>query len=154
MQFCSPTTAHLSELVSWFDSADGLASWAGPGISYPIEFDSFKEKLKLASLESFSMVSMNEKLLGFGQCYERLGCCHLGRLAIAPSERGKNLIAQLVAKLSKHGSAKFQTNTISLFVLKNNNPAIKAYEKLGFRMAYYPETMPIPACYYMRKPLS
>jgi ribosomal protein S18 acetylase RimI-like enzyme len=31
---------------------------------------------------------------------------------------------------------------MSLFVMKNNLPAIKCYEKLGFYVEQYPEAMP------------
>jgi ribosomal protein S18 acetylase RimI-like enzyme len=52
------------------------------------------------------------QVLAFGQYYERAGRCHFGRLVV------------------------------SLFVIADNAPAIRLYERLGFAPAVYPEDDP------------
>ena len=151
MRLVSPERVHLKELMTWFKNQDEVQRWAGPNFHYPLSINSFTQDLNLDSLDSFALVSKNQALLGFGQCYERLGYCHLGRLAISPQQRGKRLIDELIHSLCAHGLEKYQTSICSLFVLENNHAAIKAYNRLGFKLSDYPEKIPMKQCLYMLK---
>ncbi len=54
-------------------------------------------------------------------------------------------------RLSELGTAELKVNAFSLFVLKHNKSAIKAYEKFGFTESNYPDILPIDNCMYMIK---
>lgn len=151
MRLIVPEHAHLTEMMSWFSSQEEVEIWSGPNFLYPYSFESFTQDLKLDTLDSFALVANNKTLLGFGQCYARLGYCHLGRLVISPQHRRKHLIGELIQLLSEHGLKKYQTSVSSLFVLEKNLAAISAYEKLGFKVTDYPEQIPIAHCLYMLK---
>ncbi len=147
----SVTDNNLLEMMSWFESEEDLKIWSGPNFRFPFDFASFKQDLKLESLKSFALVSTESNLLGFGQYYERLNKCHLGRLVVSPDHRGKGIAPRLIEKLISTGTKDLNTKLISLFVLEHNEIAMRTYERLGFSVENYPEPMPLEGCLYMVK---
>lgn len=142
---------HFSVLMTWFTDEDMLAQWSGPGFRYPFTPASFKQDLRLTELSSFALISSEQELLAFGQYYNRIGRCHLGRLAVNPKFRGRGIAAHLMEQLCTKGLNSLNVNECSLFVLAQNNKAIKAYEKFGFVFADYPEVISLDNCLYMVK---
>ncbi len=151
MKLIKPLDIHLIEMMSWFTNAQELENWSGPNFRYPYNLSSFIDDLKLSTLNSFVLVSKASKFLAFGQYYQRLGKCHLGRLIVNPEYRGKGLALELMRHLCELGLNDLELNECSLFVLTHNQSAIKAYEKFGFTFADYPEQMPLDNCLYMVK---
>jgi len=151
MHLIEPQENHLIELMSWFNNAQELENWSGPNFRYPYNFSSFIDDLKLSTLNSFVLVSKQSEFLAFGQYYQRLGRCHLGRLIVNPKCRGKGLALELMRHLCELGLNDLELNECSLFVLTHNKSAIKAYEKFGFSFTDYPEEMPLANCLYMVK---
>jgi ribosomal protein S18 acetylase RimI-like enzyme len=96
-------------------------------------------------------VDAADTALAFGQYYERLGCCHLGRLVVAPEQRGKGIGELLVTELIARGTLALGIARCSLFVLDYNTRARNLYRKLGFVEAQYPERLPLPDCLYLRR---
>lgn len=148
--------SHISTMLCWFESEQDVTRWAGPKVQFPFDLESLITDTNLDSTDSFCLVNGAE-LLAFGQCYERLGHCHLCRLVVSPDRRGEGLIKPLLTHLIAFGTRKFEVNQSSLFVYANNKGAISAYQKYGFRLTDYPEPMPMENCEYMtynaRKPL-
>ncbi|WP_206018259.1 hypothetical protein [Pseudoalteromonas sp. Z9A5] len=72
MRLNEPSDANFIEIMSWFSTEEELSIWSGPGFRYPFDLSSFKSDLKLDSLKSFSLVSVEGDLLAFGQYYLRL----------------------------------------------------------------------------------
>ena len=105
----------------------------------------------MGELTSFALLSDRDELLAFGQYYERIGRCHLGRLVVSPNHRGKGIAAELMKQLCEKGMQALSLNECSLFVLADNDQAIKAYEKFGFAFKDYPEHIEMPNCVYMVK---
>ena len=149
MRLTQPSDANFIEIMSWFSTEEELSIWSGPGFRYPFDLSSFKNDLKLDSLKSFSLVSVEGNLLAFGQYYLRLDKCHLGRLIVNPNFRGQGIASHLIQKLGVLGKTELKTDSCSLFVLGHNKSAIQAYTKLGFSMADYPEEIPLKNCFYM-----
>lgn len=149
----SAVEGDIPELMNWFGSKSELDIWAGPGISFPFDRQSFSEGLKLFELNSYVLSDHNGAFLGFGQFYLRLARCHLGRLVINPKHRGQGLSQILISKLIEKGSTVLNTKSVSLFVLDHNVVAINSYSKLGFEFQSYPEALPLDNCSYMVKSL-
>jgi ribosomal protein S18 acetylase RimI-like enzyme len=149
MRLTQPSDANFIEIMSWFSTEEELSIWSGPGFRYPFDLSSFKNDLKLDSLKSFSLVSVEGNLLAFGQYYLRLDKCHLGRLIVNPNFRGQGIASHLIQKLGVQGKTELKTDSCSLFVLGHNKSAIQAYTKLGFSMAEYPNEIPLENCLYM-----
>ncbi|WP_222422675.1 GNAT family N-acetyltransferase [Rheinheimera sediminis] len=151
MQLIKPYTSHIENLMKWFSCEQELKDWTGPNFRYPYDLASFSADLNLDSLNAFSLVDDKSNLLAFGQYYLRLNRCHLARLIVNPNFRGKGIAKELMMRLSELGTAELKVNTCSLFVLKHNKSAIKAYEKFGFSESDYPDKLPIDNCKYMIK---
>jgi len=143
----------LLEMMTWFRSESELKEWAGPNFTYPYNANSFAKDLNLDRLDSFSLLNHKREFVAFGQCYKRLQSCHLGRLAVAPTHRGNNYVADLIHHLIEFGKNNFSTRSCSLFVLEQNSAAISAYQKYGFKFANYPDPIPFENCLYMLKQL-
>jgi len=149
MELREALSKDLLTMTSWFDSEQALHQWAGPNFRFPYSDASFLEDLNLDQLTSYGLYNEDNTLLGFGQCYERLGRNHLARLVINPAYRGQGLSLELIPRLIEEANKQFPRLETSLFVLKQNAVAISCYKKLGFEFFEYPEDNPLPGCFYM-----
>lgn len=149
MDLVQPTDEHLTTIMNWFNDEFEIKEWAGPNFPYPSDYETFKKNLNLESLPSFVLLDNDNQCVAFGQCYERTGRCHLGRISVCPTKRGTGIAAVLIKKLIAKGQALFNVQEASLFVLMHNLSAIRAYEKEGFGFAAYPGTIPYDNCLYM-----
>jgi ribosomal protein S18 acetylase RimI-like enzyme len=149
MKLVHAAEAHLAQLMRWFPDQRSCAVWGGPEFRYPFTDQSFREDIR-CNLPSYALIGNNQELLGFGQYYLRAGRCHLARLAISPSHRGRALGVILVRELCQRGCSELQVTQCSLFVDPYNAPAIHLYNRLGFISLPYPEAAPqFDACTYM-----
>lgn len=133
--------------MRWFPDRVSCHTWGGVEFRFPFTESTFREDAKLGNLPSWALVGDDGALAGFGQVYLRVGRCHLGRLAIAPGSRGHGLGATLVCELCRRGRAALGVSTYSLFVVPENERALRLYRRLGFSPVPYPEPMPALAKY-------
>ena len=148
------SSAHLQVLMSWFTTREQTLAWGGPDFRYPFTLESFLQDVKANQLRSLCVVDQSVNLLAFGQCYDRLGCCHFGRLVISPQERGRGLVRVLMRALMQEAESEFLFSELSLFVLEHNESARRVYERLGFTYLEYPEPNAWNNILYMRAPKS
>ena len=155
-------SAHATDVVAlydWFADEKQIASWGGPGFTYPMSPEDFLNTLKLEELASFWMVNSKGDKIGFCQFYMRLQRYHLGRLVVSPEHRGKGLgqvlVTLLLQQVQEHSPDQQALPQASLFVLKDNPAAIGCYLSLGFVETPYPEAIPggLENCAYMVKDL-
>jgi ribosomal protein S18 acetylase RimI-like enzyme len=151
MKLIKVTDQDLLEVMKWFNSQSESNDWSGAIFKFPFTIESFKEDLQLDSLSSYCLVDSDFELVAFGQYYLRVGRCHLCRLVVNPSHRGKGIATKLMDKLIENGLKNLSVKETSLFVFQHNKSAIKAYEKFGFIKSNYPEKMPMENCDYMLK---
>ncbi|MFV8784060.1 GNAT family N-acetyltransferase [Microbulbifer sp. SA54] len=133
------TEQHIAELMGWFLSATECRQWGGPPFRYPFDTRSFAEDSQWSNHPSFVLLDAGGAMQAFGQYYNRLDHCHLSRLVVAPSARRRGVGEQLIRNLVAHGCDALKVERISLFVLQSNPAARALYEKMGFRLADYPE---------------
>ncbi|MCP3958841.1 MAG: GNAT family N-acetyltransferase [bacterium] len=153
MTTLAPTTEEqLPELMTWFPDAVSCAVWGGPEHRFPFTEATFREDIHWGELPSYSLIDDGGALLGFGQYYARVGLCHLARLAITPNRRGAGLGARLVQGLCRVGCDDLSVDVCSLFVMADNTPAVRLYEKLGFVTMPYPGDFSLPGTVYMVAP--
>ena len=147
----------LDQLMNWFKTEDDIRIWGGPEFRYPYTRASFVSDAQLENLLTVCLLDDAGQLEAFGQCYNRLDCCHLARLAIAPNLRGRGLVVPLVNALANEAKGEFCFSELSLFVLESNKGARHAYQKQGFKYLDYPAHRPdayaSPDILYMRKAL-
>lgn len=91
-------------------------------------------------------------LLGFGQFYERYKRINLARLVVHADARGQGVGKRLISGLMTVARPLFDLNEFSLFVYRDNTPALECYKALGFEIQDYPDDMPLAdACYYLTR---
>jgi ribosomal protein S18 acetylase RimI-like enzyme len=144
------TKSHVPQLMTWFSTEHDCHVWGGPEFRFPFTAETFLADSKLTSIPSYALIREPAELCGFGQYYRRAGRCHLSRLAIAPSDRGRGLGTQLIEKLLQEGKRVLGVTESSLFVHVTNTSAIALYERLGFVRTPYPDpAFDLPNSYYM-----
>jgi ribosomal protein S18 acetylase RimI-like enzyme len=139
------TREHLRQMMAWFPDAGSCAVWGGPEFRYPFSEETFVADSRCATLPTWSLVGDGGALLGFGQYYDRVGRCHLGRLVISPDWRGEGLGTRLIDGLIELGAPALRASECSLFVSRSNRAAARLYARLGFTVADYPDgSIPLP----------
>jgi len=128
--------------MSWFPDRHSCETWGGLHFRFPFTAASFREDAKLNSLPTWSLVPESGAQVGFGQYYQRLGRCHLGRLAIAPHLRGRGHGSRLIHELCERGKTELGVDSFSLFVHPDNERALRLYQHLGFAVVQYPASLP------------
>lgn len=155
MYLVNTQLGHLDTLKSWFTDLSATRQWGGPGIQYPFDDTVFLKDIQWQKMPSYSFVDKQQRLLGFGQYYNKYGRCHLARLAIAPQQRGQGLGQRFISALINAGLADLKVKHSSLYVLNDNLQAIRCYRALGFEPAQPPPEEPhFEGISFMIKPCS
>jgi ribosomal protein S18 acetylase RimI-like enzyme len=134
--------AHVAHLMGWFADESACRSWGGPGFRFPFTETTFREDTRLGTLRTWSLVDAEDELLAFGQYYFRVGRCHLAHLAVKPAFRGHRVGERLVLELCRVGSDELRVDSYSLFVMSDNTPALRLYDRIGFAPVAYPDPSP------------
>lgn len=136
--------------MTWFHDERSCRLWGGPAFRFPFTLETFLADSKQAELPSYVLIQEPADVCAFGQFYLRAGRCHLGRLAVAPTQRGGGIGTQLIRMLMSEGKRTLGVTETSLFVHITNSAAEALYERLGFTRAPYPgPELPIPDSHYM-----
>jgi ribosomal protein S18 acetylase RimI-like enzyme len=150
LQLIKATETHALQIMPWFPDEHSCRVWGGPAFRFPFTPETFLTDSKLADLPSYVLIRDPAELCAFGQFYLRAGRCHLGRLAVAPAQRGRGLGTQLIRMLVQEGTKTLGVTETSLFVHITNTSALALYQRLGFTCASYPEPgHMLPDSYYM-----
>ena len=150
LQFIKATETDAPQIITWFPDEHSCRVWGGPAFRLPFTLETFLTDSKLAELPSYVLIRDPAELCAFGQFYLRAGRCHLGRLAVAPSQRGRGVGTELIRMLMRDGTKTLGVTESSLFVHVTNTSALALYRRLGFKCASYPEPdLMIPDSHYM-----
>ena len=148
------TTSDLDILMSWLRDAESVLRWGGPGFKYPFTKRSFRKNCHWREMNSFSLKSPEGEFVAFGQLYDRIGRINLARLIVRPDLRGLGLGRELIEMLMQVGKALFPLDEYSLFVHKDNVPALRCYKSLGFEIRDYPTTHSLTGiAHYLTRPV-
>ena len=147
------TDRDVDELMTWFDGERSVGVWGGPNFRYPFDRTSFVEDCHLQDMATFCLRNQEDLMCAFGQVYERNNRINLARLIAHPAMRGQGLGRRLVEMLMMIGAGLFELEEFSLFVYRDNTPALECYRSLGFTVQDYPpdESME-DLCYYLTRP--
>jgi RimJ/RimL family protein N-acetyltransferase len=127
----------LLRLIEWIPTADALLRWAGPGFSFPLTLDQLE--LHLASAGERRRI-----LKGVWPPGEMVGHVELavlpehevasvGRVLVAPDLRGRGIGTALMREVVRLGFDGLGLHRLELSVFDFNLPAIRCYERVGFR---------------------
>ncbi|NIP17852.1 MAG: GNAT family N-acetyltransferase [Xanthomonadales bacterium] len=144
------TPEHLETLKTWFPDRDSLWQWGSPHFRHPFTDESFLEDAFWGKMPTYSALDEEGSLAAFGQYYERAGRCHLARLVVDPVRRSAGLGRWFTAALLEIGLRDLGAAEASLFVYRDNAPAVCCYRSLGFREHEWPpDREPWPEVMFM-----
>jgi ribosomal protein S18 acetylase RimI-like enzyme len=149
-------TPDLDELMRWFPNAQSVGVWGGPRFRFPFSGDSFKQDCHWHKMATYSLYNPANAFSGFGQFYERIGRINLARLVAHPEMRGQGVGRRLVSMLMTVAAEQMDPDEFSLFVYRDNIPALSCYQGLGFKIQDYPEPddrVFADTCYYLTRPV-
>ena len=110
MRLVPSNIAHIREIMTWFPSPETCVQWGGPDMRFPFAENTFLEDIHWKKMPSYSAVTSEGQLIGFGQFYEKQGRCHLARLAVSPSCRGQGLGKKFISMLMGIGKKQLKSS--------------------------------------------
>ena len=140
--------------MGWFTDAQSVNVWGGPKFRYPFTPETFREDSHWGRMATFVLESPAGDFAAFGQVYERYGRINLARLIVNPDRRGQGVGGRLVELLIEVGPGVVDRTEFSLFVYRDNTPALECYLGAGFRIRDYPDDAPMAdLCFYLTRPV-
>lgn len=131
---------HFATLASWFPTEADLIQWGGPFINFPLDDRQLRAMVaetlaapptRLCWMADDAASSIGHAQLGLDW---RNGVALLSRVAIAPQARGRGLATPMLRLVLEEAFAVTDVARVELNVYAWNRPAIRTYERLGFRM--------------------
>jgi len=148
------TDADFDELMTWFDDEQSVNVWGGPKFRYPFDRRTFLEDCHWPDMATFCLYSENHVMCAFGQFYERDDRINLARLIAHPHMRGQGIGRRLVTMLMTIGTDLLDLDEYSLFVYRDNTPALECYRSLGFKEHDFPPDESLAdVCNYLTRPV-
>lgn len=133
LSLAEPRASHYRALSSWITDARSCVHWAGPDFGFPFSAEALPKLLQITDSQSYSLTDADESLMGFGQFWPcDAETVHLGRVIINPLYRGQGLGKALIQLLIIEATERYQPETITLNVLRDNAKAQYLYQKMGF----------------------
>jgi [ribosomal protein S18]-alanine N-acetyltransferase len=131
----APTPADYEALASWIPDAKACTRWAGSRVPFPFVPAALPTLLEFPGGQSYVLAERAGRPVGFGQRWVLTpGSVHLGRIIIAPSERGRGfgrLLCQLLIEQAVHTTG---AGFVTLRVYRDNATARSLYASLGFTL--------------------
>lgn len=125
--------ADLDTIVGWVPDAAALYLFTGPRLTWPLSTEKLSEMESEQNLSAWiGASSSNGRPVGHFDLTQHGETFRIGRVIIDPAQRGQGLAANLVA-LAVAKSQALGASRITLNVIAGNSPAIRTYERIGFR---------------------
>ena len=124
-------------LFSWIQNEEELAYWSGYTFKKQgFSISNLRQHIRRSDLYSFAGLDQNEELVAYGEVIHRpnLQKLSLCRLIIRPKCRGIGLGKRFCEQLISVAQKRFGKMKIDLNVLKKNQPALRCYLSLGFKI--------------------
>lgn len=107
-------------------------------------YNTFKSEL-LNPNSKYIVAKMNNEIVGFAGIWKAVDDIHITNIVTAKKFRKHHIGSTMLSKLIEMAEIEKRINSITLEVNSNNEPAIKLYEKFGFkkvglRKKYYNNT--------------
>ncbi len=143
----------IDTLMTWFSSAAEVDVWGGPKFRYPFTAKTFREDCHWPEMASYCLRDVNGAMCAFGQFYDRNGYMNLARLVVAPGYRSRGLGKELIEGLMPVAADSLALDEFSLFVYRDNEPALRLYQSLGFEIQEYPpDQILADKCFFLTRP--
>jgi RimJ/RimL family protein N-acetyltransferase len=124
-------------LLAWIDSADALWQWSGVrAFTWPFDRGQLLRDLAARAGSGGLLAGVDESGEMVAHVLiepqHRHGVGHIGRVAVAPDQRGRGLGTALMRATVRHGFDEMGLHRLQLVVYTFNAAAIAAYRSAGF----------------------
>lgn len=124
-------------LLTWVDSADALWQWSGSrSFTWPLDRGQLLRDLAARGDSDglYAAIDDRGEMVGHVQLDAQLyhGVGHIGRVAVAPAQRGRGLGTALMRATVRRGFDELGLHRLQLTVYSFNAAAIAAYRAVGF----------------------
>ncbi|MBT2405284.1 MULTISPECIES: GNAT family N-acetyltransferase [unclassified Streptomyces] len=128
-----PTDSAL--LIDWITGPTELITWAGPSFSWPLDEAQLTAYATDPARHTFTAISADSEPVGHISLrrHDDAPGARLGRVLIAPASRGRGLGESLLTLAIDQAFGDLALPLLDLGVYAHNTPAVRLYEKLGFR---------------------
>jgi ribosomal protein S18 acetylase RimI-like enzyme len=118
---------------TWFQNPKDL-NLVDPSMKYPFNFNKWLDKYNLKDNNRTFVLKENDWIIGYMSLNlrPRNSSIHLFHVFIDREHRGKGLGKMLIEYTVQYAK-KTNAQTISLFVLPKNYPAVNLYKSFGFK---------------------
>lgn len=122
-------------LTDWISGPTELVTWAGPSFSWPLDEAQLAAYAAEPDRHTFTAVSADSGPVGHISLrrHDDAPGARLGRVLIAPHSRGQGLGEHLLTLAIDRAFGELGLPRLDLGVYAHNTPAVRLYEKLGFR---------------------
>ncbi|CAM3801562.1 GNAT family N-acetyltransferase [Mesobacillus thioparans] len=137
------TEEDIPQLISWISSPEFLFQWSGTGFTYPLTDQQLNKYLNEANKDgaknhAYKVIHLeSSKVIGhisLGSINLRNRNARMCRVLIGDDDmKGKGLAPFMVNKLLNIAFEQFDLHKVSLAVYDFNTPALKLYQKMGFK---------------------
>lgn len=135
------TEADIDRLIAWMPTAEFLMQWAGPSYQFPLTQEQVMVSLALTEGDEpevlmFKAVDEGGVVVGHIELLNidrRNRLATMGRVLLAPEARGRGLGQALVRAALRVAFDDLGLHRVGLGVFDFNGPAIRCYERAGFR---------------------
>lgn len=123
-------------LESWIPDEDLLFQFGGDMLRYPMTIMQMKDLIfRFPEREYYYGKDDSGNYYAYGEIIpqEEKNVPRLGRILIGdPARRGQGLGRKFIEELIQQCISDFDAIAIELYVLSDNDPAIRSYQKIGF----------------------
>lgn len=141
-------TSDLEAVASWLRDQADCTLWAGRRVSFPVDPAVLPQAIEWDSSDSWSATA-GANIVAFGQLVPKpRRRVHLARLIAAPGRRGEGL-GRFLATHLLNTALSGHPSTVSLNVVRGNEPALNLYRSLGFTEAARPSDEPASESLYL-----
>lgn len=130
----------LHALIDWAQDEKTLIQWCGPVFDFPLTIEQlqryFLESAKVSPSRYIFKAIINDKISGMcdiSSVDRENETASLCRIYVDKKSRGRGLAELMISKVLKFCFINLNLSRIELNVYTFNIPAIKCYEKLGFK---------------------
>ncbi len=131
----------LPELIKWAEDERTLVQWCGPVFDFPLTIKQLEDYFKVTQKPEpvrliFKAVDENSNLAGMcelGAISRRNCSASICRVFVDKAFRGKGIAEKMISYVLNYGFTELGLIRVELNVYTYNTPAIKCYEKLGFK---------------------
>lgn len=129
------TPADAAVVVTWFTTPEQACAFAGTGAPWPYTAAALLASIDDPSRQAWTVTAVEAPDAVLGHVETALVTPTTGRLtriALAPGQRGRGLSTPML-ELALDAARSIGMEEVALFVVPGNEPALRAYARVGFR---------------------